>query len=110
LKLTNDLPEQIATFKSDSTLQLQALQSQIELLQTSNGDLENSLIASKADLVISQAAQMQLEKDLGVSISSTIKAQAEAKALETQNTIMKWATGLSVPIAIIAVVFALVKK
>jgi hypothetical protein len=110
LTLTDALPAQIQTFKSDSTMQVQVLIGQIDQLQTSIGDLNNSLISSKADLVISQEAQRQSEKALDDSISSTIRAQADAKALETQNTIMKWATGISVPFAIIAVVFALVKK
>jgi hypothetical protein len=109
LKLTNDLPSQIATFKSTSTLQTQALIEQIGQLQTSVGDLNNSLILSRADLVISQEAQKQSEKDLDASMLSTTKAESDAKSLQTQTTILKWATGGSLAIAVIAVIVAVVK-
>jgi hypothetical protein len=113
LTLTDNLPEQIQTFKSTSTLQTQALQSQIELLEISNEGLESSLIASKADLAISQAAQMQLEKALEDSITSITKAQGEAKAVLFQNSILKIGLYIAVPVVVVEtliIIFQAVKK
>jgi hypothetical protein len=102
-KSTTDLPLQIDSLESSFQMQidwLQAnngrlssknseLQNSNNSLMQQNADLTNSLGASQSALGISELLRKQLETDLQDSMQSTIQAQADARALELQNSLLK---------------------
>jgi hypothetical protein len=110
LQATADLPSQIEAYSATWTLQVQSLQANNSQLESSNGelrasndslqisngtltqqnaDLNNSLIASRADLAISEQERKRSERALLDSMQSTIRAQAEGRALELQLGLLR---------------------
>lgn len=111
LKSTTDLPQQIDSLIASSQTQIDFLSKNNELLQASNAslqdsnqlltqqgqDLQNSLTASQADLAISEQLRSQLGTQLSISLQSISRAEADAKALELQNSILRVVAWVALP-------------
>jgi len=104
LQQTQSLPNQIEAFRTSLTGQINSLQQNVTSLQNDNAsltasnsisdslnkELQVSLDQSRADLATSEQAQKVLQTSLQKSIDDTTKAQADAKALEAENGLMKY--------------------
>ena len=110
LQATADLPSQMQSFRNSMTEQLltqqrnvSSLQDGMQLLRDSNEsliasnaisrqlneDLTQSLAASQASLLISKSELKQSRTDLQSSMRSITKAQADAKGLEAQVSVLR---------------------
>ena len=89
LPLTQNLPTNFNSFLDNLTLQIEQLQASNQELQNSNASLTESLAQLKAQVATLEAKSRQLQTDLDASTSSITKAQAQAKALENQNRFLK---------------------
>ena len=116
LRATSDLPSLIDSYTESWTQQVASLQDSNGLLQTSvdsleqqNGDLQNSLIRSRADLAISEAEQARSAKLLEDSMLHITQAQAAARALEAENALLKYGMIGAAAVAVVSVIVAIVR-
>ena len=122
-QMAKTLPNSYDLFLSSLTGQISLLQDNVTSLQDSNdnlkfsnnsltlrnADLQNSLLISQAAAATSESKSESLQKALDDSIQSITRAEADAKALQFQNTLLKYGAIVGGVVAIVAVIVAIVK-